>query len=112
MTFFRGRSTRLLSIGAPGCCRKSDKTEPNSGLGRAISYLLNHWPKLMLCQLCLHPLMQPFHQRSAVLLMEAQPVFPRQFLIPGQRVVVINGGGDKPVHTRIRACELLAQGDN
>jgi hypothetical protein len=24
------------------------KTEPNSGLGRAISYLLNHWPKLTL----------------------------------------------------------------
>jgi transposase len=23
-----------------------DKTEPNSGLGKAISYLLNHWPKL------------------------------------------------------------------
>jgi transposase len=22
------------------------KTEPNSGLGKAISYLLNHWPKL------------------------------------------------------------------
>ena len=25
-----------------------DKTEPNSGLGKAISYLLNHWPKLTL----------------------------------------------------------------
>ena len=24
------------------------KTEPNSGLGKAISYLLNHWPKLTL----------------------------------------------------------------
>jgi hypothetical protein len=24
------------------------KTEPNSGLGRAITYLLNHWPKLTL----------------------------------------------------------------
>ena len=24
------------------------KTEPNSGLGRAISYLLNHWTKLTL----------------------------------------------------------------
>jgi transposase len=22
------------------------KTEPNSGLGKAVSYLLNHWPKL------------------------------------------------------------------
>jgi transposase len=24
------------------------KTEPNSGLGKAITYLLNHWPKLTL----------------------------------------------------------------
>ena len=24
------------------------KTEPNSGLGKAISYLLNHWTKLTL----------------------------------------------------------------
>jgi len=24
------------------------KTEPNSGLGKAISYLLNHWPRLTL----------------------------------------------------------------
>jgi hypothetical protein len=24
------------------------KTEPNSGLGKAISYLLNHWSKLTL----------------------------------------------------------------
>jgi hypothetical protein len=44
----------------------------------------------MVSQLPLHPLMQPFHQWTAVLLMEAQPIFRRQFLFPRQRVMVIN----------------------
>src|ERR1700730_16259411 len=30
------------------CPLAEHKTEPNSGLGKAISYLLNHWPKLTL----------------------------------------------------------------
>src|ERR1700722_6888174 len=45
----------------------------------------------MLRQLRLHPLMKVFHQRSAVLLMEEQPLFQRQSLFPRQCVVVING---------------------
>src|SRR5260370_16642432 len=44
----------------------------------------------MLRQLRLHPFMKVFHQGPAVLLMEAQPVFRRQFLFPRLRVVVIN----------------------
>ena len=44
----------------------------------------------MLRQLRLHPLMQPFHQRPAVLLMEVQPVFRRQFPFPRHCIVVIN----------------------
>jgi hypothetical protein len=31
-----------------GAQRAEHKTEPNSGLGKAISYLLNHWTKLTL----------------------------------------------------------------
>ena len=41
-------------------------------------------------QLRFHPLMQPFHQRPAVLLMDEQPVFRRHCLFSRLCVVMIN----------------------
>ena len=72
----------------------------------------------MLRQLRLHPLMKLFHQWPAVVLMEAQSVFRRQFLFPRQRNLSLEDSevefnvkaGEVPIKQRFKLKDMVFNG--
>ena len=76
MAFFKALSTILLSSGAPAAQKKSQLSPVVKQVRMALPSP-EFGSTLRSRQLCFHPVMQGFHQRAAVFLMETQALLRR-----------------------------------